>query len=133
VRGAAALLFLGACSGPKPEKIAVLPPGEVARPEEYLVAGYATLLEFTRTGCGPCAELAPALDRLAERYDRLLVRRVDILRAGTPAADQMSRDFAGSDVPHVVVFRADGRALGPVRADLPSIEAAVRKAVGLDP
>jgi thiol-disulfide isomerase/thioredoxin len=126
---AVALLLLGACSEAKPEKIAVISVGEAVRPEDYLRKGYIILLEFTRTGCGPCAELAPELDRLAGKYDRVLVRRVDILRSGTAAALQMSREFAGEGVPHVVVFQEDGSPLGPVRADPKSIEEAVLRAM----
>ncbi|HXX94296.1 MAG TPA: thioredoxin family protein [Planctomycetota bacterium] len=133
MRRAAVLLLLAACTGAKPEKIAVISVGEAVRPEDYLRGGYVTLLEFTRAGCGPCAELGPELDRLTEKYDRVLVRRVDILRTGTPAADQMSREFAGRDVPHVVVFRGDGGALGPVAADPSAIETAVQRALGLIP
>jgi thiol-disulfide isomerase/thioredoxin len=127
---AVVLAGLAACSEAKPEKIAVVSVGDAVRPEDYLKKGYVTILEFTRAGCGPCVELAPELDRLAEKYDRVLVRRVDILRSGTAAAEQMSREFSGRDVPHVVIFAADGSPLGPVMADPKSIEQAVRKALG---
>lgn len=126
---AVAILLLGACSEAKPDKIAVISLGEAVRPEDYLKRGYITLLEFTRTGCGPCAELAPELDRLAEKYDRVLVRRVDFMRSGTAAADQMSGEFGGREVPHVVVFQEDGTPLGPVMADPKSIELAVLRAM----
>ena len=127
---AVALLWLAACSETKPEKIAVISIGDAVRAEDYLRKGYVTILEFTRAGCGPCVELAPELDRLAEKYDRVLLRRVDIMRSGSAASDQMAREFAGKDLPHVVVFRADGTSLGPVVADPKSIEEAVRKALG---
>ena len=123
---AVALLWLAACSETKPEKIAVISIGDAVRAEDYLRKGYVTILEFTRAGCGPCVELAPELDRLAEKYDRVLVRRVDVLRSGTAAAEQMAREFSGRDVPHVVVFAADGSSLGPVVADPKSIEQAVQ-------
>lgn len=123
------LLGLAACSKPRPEKVADLPAGEAVRPEDYLRPGYATILEFTRAGCGPCVELAPELERMTEKYDRVLLRRVDILRSGTAAAEQMTREFSGRDVPHVVVFGADGASLGPVVADPKTVEQAVFRAL----
>ena len=127
---AVALMVLAACSEAKPEKIADLPIGEAVRREDYLRPGYVTVLEFTRAGCGPCVELAPELDRLAGKYDRVLVRRVDIMRSGSAAAEQMTREFEGKDVPHVVLFGADGSRLAPVTPDAKSIEGSVRKALG---
>jgi thiol-disulfide isomerase/thioredoxin len=124
------LLALSSCSEAVPDRIEVISKGSAVRPEEYLHSGYVTILEFTRDGCGTCVELAPELDRLTEKYPKVLLRRVDILRSGSPASEQMSREFAGRDVPHILVFDGTGRALGPVAPEPRSVESAVLKALG---
>lgn len=65
--------------------------------------GKPTLIDFWATWCGPCKQIAPAIDAIAAENPDYTVVKVDIDQA--PAAAQA---YGVMSVPTLVVLAADG-------------------------
>ena len=86
--------------------IEVLTHGDRIELERHLVPGRAVLFDFYADWCGPCRSLAPTLEQLAVKHsDRLTIRKVDIVRWGSPVAQQ----FSLNGIPHLKLFGPDGK------------------------
>lgn len=88
---------------------------------EVLDSKVPVLVDFGATWCGPCRELAPTIDRLAEHYKgQVKVCKVDIDKA-----PDIAQRLGITGVPHVFIFYA-----GQKQESLPSVrpqEAYTRK------
>jgi thioredoxin 1 len=65
------------------------------------------LLDVYGEHCGPCRQLAPVIDRLAEAYEG----RARVLKVEAGANQELAGGLAVSSVPTVVAFR-DGQEVG---------------------
>jgi thioredoxin 1 len=78
---------------------------------EVLKSDLPVLVDFTATWCGPCRQLAPIVDKLADAYQgKVKVGKVDI-----DAAPETARKYGIRSVPTVLVFRGGlktGQVLG---------------------
>lgn len=69
--------------------------------EEVLKSNVPVLVDFTATWCGPCRQIAPIVDQLADEYaGRLKVTKLDI--DDSPAT---ARKFGIRGVPTLYVFK----------------------------
>jgi thioredoxin 1 len=69
--------------------------------EEVLASGTAVLVDFTATWCGPCKQLAPIVEKLAdETVGKYKVAKVDI-----DDCPGIARKFGIKSVPTVMVFK----------------------------
>lgn len=84
--------------------IAVLTRGERVNILQQLAHGKVTIVEFYATWCAPCRELAPVLERIAQEDADVAIRKVDIVRWGSPVADQ----YNITAVPRLQIYGADG-------------------------
>jgi len=68
---------------------------------EVLASEHPVLVDFTATWCGPCQQLAPVIDSLAEKYDgKAKVGKVDVdSNQGTAARYQVR------GIPTLLVFK----------------------------
>src|SRR5687767_826330 len=57
---------------------------------DYMIQGKTTVFDFYSDYCGPCVQVAPALDKLHQTRDDIVVVKVDINRPGIKGIDWKS-------------------------------------------
>ena len=68
---------------------------------EVLKSSVPVLVDFTATWCGPCKQLAPIVEKIADDFEgRVKVGKLDI-----DNAPQTTRKYGVRSVPTVVVFQ----------------------------
>ena len=73
---------------------------------DHLVKDKYVIFDFYADWCGPCRQLTPQLESFVARYsDRVALRKVDIVRWGTPVA----RQYNVNSIPLVKVYNRRGR------------------------
>jgi thiol-disulfide isomerase/thioredoxin len=88
------------------------------------VAGKVTIVDFYADWCGPCRRISPDLEKLARNDPDVVLRKIDIVRWGTPVTAQHSIN----SVPNIRVYGRDGRMVGSPSHSLQEIERLVRQA-----
>jgi thioredoxin 1 len=84
-----------------------------------------TVVEFYADWCGPCRRLSPSLEQMAQIDPEVALRKIDIVRWGTPVA----RQFNIHSVPQVNVYDRGGRLVGNVfGVDFDQVKAYVAQA-----
>jgi len=92
---------------------------------QHLVLGNVTVVEFYADWCGPCRMLTPSLEQMAQTDPQVALRKIDIVRWGTPVTNQ----FGVNSIPQVNVYNRAGALIGTVRGvDLDSVKAYVAQA-----
>ena len=92
---------------------------------QHLALGNVTLFEFYADWCGPCRMLSPNLERMVQNDPEVALRKIDIVRWGTPVAQQ----FGVHSVPQVNVYNRGGSLVGTVRGvDFDSVKRYVAQA-----
>lgn len=92
---------------------------------QHLALGNVTVLEFYADWCGPCRMLSPSLEQMAQTDPEVALRKIDIVRWGTPVTHQ----FDVNSVPQVNVYNRAGGLVGTVRgADFDSVKRYVAQA-----
>ena len=76
--------------------------------DEVLVSGKITVVDFYADWCTPCRQLSPYLEKLAKSDPDIYLRKVNIVKWGTP----ITKQFAINSVPDVRVFDRYGRIVG---------------------
>jgi thioredoxin 1 len=77
---------------------------------QHLALGSVTVVEFYADWCGPCRLLSPSLEQMAQTDPEVALRKIDIVRWGTPVSQQ----FNIHSVPQVNVYDRGGRLVGNV-------------------
>ena len=112
---------------PRPEASAVVRTisdgGKKVDLKDLVVPGRITLVDFYADWCGPCRTMAPHLEQLANQDKDVFLRKVDIVKWGTPVTKQ----YAISSVPNVRVFDRTGRQVGEPTYSLSQIKAYIDK------
>jgi thioredoxin 1 len=92
---------------------------------QHLALGNVTVLEFYADWCGPCRMLSPSLEQMAQTDSEVALRKIDIVRWGTPVTHQ----FDVNSIPQVNVYNRAGGLVGTVRgADFDSVKKYVAQA-----
>ena len=92
---------------------------------QHLALGNVTVVEFYADWCGPCRMLSPSLEQMASSDPEVALRKIDIVRWGTPVAQQ----FHVNSIPQVNVYNRGGALIGTVHGvDLDSVKAYVAQA-----
>ena len=83
---------------------------------EVLKSDQPVVVDFTATWCGPCKQLAPIIEKLADEFEgKVKVGKVDI-----DENPGISRKYGIKNVPTVLVFRKgekDGEVVGAARRE----------------
>jgi thiol-disulfide isomerase/thioredoxin len=94
---------------------------------QHLVAGKVTIVDFYADWCGPCRHIAPTLENLAETDADVYLRKVDILRWGSPVAEQYRID----SIPRIEVYNREGKLVDTIRgANAAAVAEVVKRAKG---
>jgi thioredoxin 1 len=92
---------------------------------QHLALGNVTVLEFYADWCGPCRMLSPSLEQMVQTDPEVALRKIDIVRWGTPVSQQ----FGVHAVPQVNVYNRAGGLVGTVRGlDFDSVKRYVAQA-----
>ena len=92
---------------------------------QHLAPGSVTVVEFYADWCGPCRMLTPSLEQMAQTDPQVVLRKIDIVRWGTPVAQQ----FNINSIPQVNVYDRGGSLVGTVRGvDFDSVKRYVAQA-----
>ncbi|MFH1063189.1 MAG: thioredoxin family protein [Candidatus Omnitrophota bacterium] len=91
--------------------------------DQILVPGKITLLDFYADWCAPCKQLSPYLEKLANSDKDVYLRKVNIVKWGTPVTKQ----FSINSVPDVRVFDRYGRMVGRPTYDFNEILSYVKR------
>ena len=103
----------------------VISHGEQVDINQCLALGNVTVLEFYADWCGPCRLLTPSLEQMAQTDPDVALRKIDIVRWGTPVAQQ----FNIRSVPQVNVYNRAGSLVGSVNGvDLDTVKRYVAQA-----
>ena len=103
----------------------VISHGEQVDINQCLALGNVTVLEFYADWCGPCRLLTPSLEQMAQTDPDVALRKIDIVRWGTPVAQQ----FNVNAIPQVNVYNRGGALIGTVRGvDFNSVKRYVAQA-----
>jgi thioredoxin 1 len=87
---------------------------------EVLKSSTPVLVDFTATWCGPCKQLAPIVDKIADNYaGKVKVGKLDI-----DDAPETARKYGVRSVPTVLVFKG-GEKVG-VQAGLTNYDTLVK-------
>lgn len=92
--------------------VKVIGKGEQVTLEDHLVPGKTTIVDFSSEFCGPCRQLAPRLEALADQRADIAVVKVDINRPGQVGIDWQSpvaRQFSLTSIPYLRVYGPDGK------------------------
>jgi len=92
--------------------------------KNVLVRGKITIVDFYADWCGPCRMMAPHLEKLARSDRDVVLRKVDIVKWGTPVAKQ----YKIASIPNVRVYDRQGKPVGQPTHDLRTVQANVRAA-----
>jgi thiol-disulfide isomerase/thioredoxin len=113
-----------------PAKFADIVGAQKFAAKDYLYPDKVTILEFFMEGDPGCAAMAPKLKALAGRYEKAVLRRVDIANYESLAAQQAKDQFQMSSLPFQVVLDGKGNVVAKLtKATIDEVEAAVRQAV----
>ena len=96
----------------KPAKPAHVAKGQPVKLTDYLVPGKTVVFDFYSDYCGPCVQVAPALEKLHQTNPNVVVVKVDINRPGIKGIDWDSpvvRQYNVRAVPHFKVYGPDGK------------------------
>jgi thiol-disulfide isomerase/thioredoxin len=94
---------------PKPLHVAKGSPVNLA---DYLIPGKTVVFDFYSDYCGPCVQVAPALEELHKKRADVVVVKVDINRPGIKGIDWKSpvaQQYKLNSIPHFKVYGPDGK------------------------
>ena len=96
----------------KPAKPLHVSRGTPVKLTDYLVPGKTTVFDFYSDYCPPCVRVAPALEKLHQTRDDIVVVKVDINRPGLKSIDWKSpvaQQYKLQSIPHFKVYGPDGK------------------------
>jgi thiol-disulfide isomerase/thioredoxin len=92
-------------------KIEVISHGEKVDIQEHCERGKITIVDFYADWCGPCRQAAPVLEELVNNDSDLVLRKVDVVKWGTPVCQQ----FGINGIPFIQVYDGRGNKVGELK------------------
>jgi thioredoxin 1 len=108
----------------KPKKEQKISSGKKVAIEDYLVDGYVVIFDFYADWCGPCKSIAPRLEKIINKYDDVILRKIDIVNWESEVVKQ----YNIRSVPNIWVFDKKGKKTGSPTHDINTVEKYVEKA-----
>ncbi|WP_309400183.1 thioredoxin family protein [Cerasicoccus maritimus] len=98
--------------------------GQKMNLSKFLALGKVTVVDFYADWCGPCKQISPHLEALAKNDPSVAVRKVDIVRWGTPITEQ----FKIKSIPNIWVFDKNGKQVGKPTSSLSEVRNNIERA-----
>lgn len=92
--------------------------------KRLLVPGKVTIVDFYADWCGPCRVIGPKLEALANASGDVVLRKVDIVKWGSPVA----RQFGLRSIPSVRVYDRKGNLVGAPTSQISDVSRNVNAA-----
>ena len=77
---------------------------------KHLAPGNVTIVDFYADWCGPCKQLSPSLEQMANADPQIALRKIDIVNWNTAVAKQ----YSIHSIPQVNVYNRGGDLVGTV-------------------
>ncbi len=90
--------------------VAVISHGAQVDIAKHLARGNVTIVDFYADWCGPCRQVSPNLEQMANTDPEIALRKIDIVNWNTAVA----RQYNVHSIPQVSVYNRDGRLVGTV-------------------
>ena len=92
-------------------KVEVISHGEQVDIQEHCERGKITIVDFYADWCGPCKQAGPVLEELVNKDSDLVLRKVDIVKWGSPVSQQ----FGINGIPFIQVYDGRGNKVGEIK------------------
>src|SRR5207237_1157659 len=92
------------------QQVEVISHGAQVDIAKYLALGNVTIVDFYADWCGPCKQLSPSLEQMAQTDPEIALRKIDIVNWNTPVAKQ----YNIRSIPQVNVYNRGGNLVGTV-------------------
>jgi len=90
----------------------------------FMPPGKITIVDFYADWCGPCRQISPHLERLAQSDPDVVLVKVDIVEWGTP----VTRQYGINSVPNIRVFDRRNQTVGQPTSNFNAIQQYVAQA-----
>lgn len=97
------------------QSIEVITHGQQVDISKHLALGNVTIVDFYADWCGPCKQVSPALEKLAQSDSEIALRKVDIINWGSAVAKQ----YKINSIPRVEIYGRKGQLVGTVKGANP--------------
>ena len=92
----------------------------------HLTSGKVTVFDFYADWCGPCRQVAAAMNAIMKEEPRIALRKIDVIDWDTPVARQHLKRVP--QLPFVVVYGPDGKLLAKLSGlKLEKLKAAINR------
>ena len=92
------------------QQVEVISHGAAVDITKHLAPGNVTIVDFYADWCGPCKQLSPSLEQMANADPQVALRKVDIVNWNTAVAKQ----YSIHSIPQVNVYNRGGNLVGTV-------------------
>jgi thiol-disulfide isomerase/thioredoxin len=92
------------------QRVAVISHGASVDISKHLAPGNVTVVDFYADWCGPCKELSPSLEQMANADPQIALRKIDIVNWNTAVAKQ----YNIRSIPQVNIYNRGGDLVGTV-------------------
>jgi thiol-disulfide isomerase/thioredoxin len=99
-----------ASAGNVGQQVEVISHGGQVDITKHLALGNVTVVDFYADWCGPCKQLSPSLEQMAQTDPQIALRKIDIVNWNTAVAKQ----YNIHSIPQVNVYNRGGQLVGTV-------------------
>jgi len=92
------------------QQVEVITHGAAVDITKHLARGNVTIVDFYADWCGPCKQLSPSLEQMANADPQISLRKIDIVNWNTAVAKQ----YNIRSIPQVNVYNRGGNLVGTV-------------------
>jgi len=92
------------------QRVEVITHGAPVDITRHLVPGHVTIVDFYADWCGPCRQLSPSLEQMAQTDPEIALRKIDIVNWNTAVAQQ----YNIHSIPQVNIYNRAGDLVGTV-------------------
>lgn len=124
-RARAAAAYAAARRQPVGQSIEVISHGAQVDITEHLALGNVTIVDFYADWCGPCRQISPVLEQMAQSDPEIALRKIDIVNWNAAVA----RQYNVRSIPQVQIYDRAGNLVGTVNgADAEGVQRYVAQA-----